>query len=53
MLTSAASGAEETVRVDHAVEPLLAHDRFLLCSDAHGGLEPGESPACPSGRPRS
>lgn len=38
MLTRAL-GAEETVRVDHAVEPLLAHDRFLLCSDGvHGVL---------------
>ena len=38
MLTRAL-GAEETVRVDYAVEPLLAHDRFLLCSDGvHGAL---------------
>ncbi|EWY36175.1 hypothetical protein N825_29410 [Skermanella stibiiresistens SB22] len=34
-----AIGIERTVRLDHAVEALKPHDRFLLCSDGvHGGL---------------
>lgn len=34
-----AVGAEDEVRVDYAVEPALAHDRFLLCTDGvHGAL---------------
>lgn len=34
-----ALGAEEALRVDYAVEPVLPHDRFLLCSDGvHGAL---------------
>lgn len=38
MLTRAL-GAEETVRLDYGVEPVLAHDRFLLCTDGvHGAL---------------
>ena len=34
-----ALGAEEIVRLDYGVEPILVHDRFLLCSDGvHGAL---------------
>jgi hypothetical protein len=34
-----AVGFEESLRVDHAAQPLRLHDRFLLCSDGvHGAL---------------
>ena len=34
-----ALGAEADIRIDYAVEPARAHDRYLLCSDGvHGGL---------------
>jgi serine/threonine protein phosphatase PrpC len=34
-----AVGVEASVRLDHAVQPLRPHDRFLLCSDGvHGVL---------------
>ena len=34
-----AVGAQEVLRVDHGVEALRVHDRFLLCSDGvHGAL---------------
>jgi serine/threonine protein phosphatase PrpC len=34
-----AVGIEPTVRLDHAVQPMRPHDRFLLCSDGvHGVL---------------
>jgi serine/threonine protein phosphatase PrpC len=34
-----AVGAEESIRIDYAVDALCLHDRYLLCSDGiHGGV---------------
>jgi serine/threonine protein phosphatase PrpC len=46
-----ALGAEETVRLDYGVEPILVHDRFLLCSDGvHGALSEAQLAALLSQR---